>query len=181
MKLKPKQKIYVSVLGVCAMALMFDKTILGPSDASAQPPAVPVVALAVDRSLDLQVDMTDGFDPDDSARANIANRLASVASRRGLGSDAVADAFRPAVSWYPEEQVVVRPMVDAGSAGDRFRQAHQLNAVMAGSRSFALVDGRTLLVGQKMDGFTLISVSETGAMFESDRGRVELTLPVVDR
>jgi hypothetical protein len=48
---------------------------------------------------------------------------------------------------------------------------------MAGTASgFALIDGRTLFVGQSLDGFTLVEVAERSATFEADGARTVLTV-----
>ena len=42
---------------------------------------------------------------------------------------------------------------------------------------WAIVDGRTLFIGQVLDGFTLVSVGRRSAVLESGDARVVLTLP----
>ena len=58
-----------------------------------------------------------------------------------------------------------------------FMRKHQIKAVMVhGKISSVVIDDRYLFVGQKIDGFTLVSVNEHSATFESNNHRVVLTL-----
>ena len=72
------------------------------------------------------------------------------------------------------EQTAREPQPDAA---DKFAQNHQLRAVMVSDRgSRAVVDDRCLLVGRQLDGFTLVSITQSTAVFESDDQRVVLKL-----
>ncbi|MHC4427918.1 MAG: hypothetical protein ACYS0D_04850 [Planctomycetota bacterium] len=111
-----------------------------------------------------------------TARAAIADRLDTVAQRRGFDLDRVPNAFAPPKSWLVEE---VRPSSPSSRVtAEMFEARHVLTGVMAaGDGGYAIIDGRTLFIGQELDGFELISVSERSAVLVSDGERTELMLP----
>jgi len=58
-----------------------------------------------------------------------------------------------------------------------FAQTHPLTAVVVdGQRSHALVNDRVLKLGEKIDGFTLVSVEAKSAVFERQGQRIMLEL-----
>ncbi len=107
----------------------------------------------------------------------IARKLEQIAEQRGLDPTGVIDAFRPSPMWLQLREVPVDD-VQAELLVERFRKAHTLAAVMgSGEKGWAIVDGRTLFIGQVLDGFTLVSVGRRSAVLESGDVRVLLTLP----
>jgi hypothetical protein len=110
-----------------------------------------------------------------TARAAIADRLDGVARQRGLDLDRVPNAFAPPKSWLVEE--VQRNTASSRVTAEMFEAKHVLTGVMAaGDRGYAIIDGRTLFIGQRLDGFELVSVSERSAVLDSDGERIELML-----
>ncbi|MBU0641581.1 MAG: hypothetical protein KKB50_22205 [Planctomycetes bacterium] len=57
---------------------------------------------------------------------------------------------------------------------EEFAQRHQLCATILGPHPVALVDERTLRIGDQLDGFALETIREREAVFVSDEGRVVL-------
>ena len=99
-----------------------------------------------------------------------------IGEREGLPTQGVRDGFKPSDAW-PALGASVEMPIEAGSPADLFRSNHELNAVIAGAgRGYALIDDRTLFVGQKLDGFELVEVGARSAVFEADGVRVRLTL-----
>lgn len=177
MKLTKTQKIYVGVLGLAAAALMVDRLFLLPAETSAETHAaaqfaVPPSAGGVD---DLEV-----FTPPEgpaSPQVELARGLEALAARRGLDPADVRDAFHPAQVWLDAGLGASGPG-PTKSVTDRFKEAHTLTAVMAsGADGYAIIDGRTLFIGQLLDGFVLVEVGPRRAEFESGQTRVVLTLP----
>ncbi len=73
--------------------------------------------------------------------------------------------------------------VGAGRGGDGtaavFQQKHRLTAVMVkSSGGQAIVDNKPIAVGQELDGFTLVTLSKSTALFRS--GRAEAMLRMED-
>jgi hypothetical protein len=119
---------------------------------------------------------------------------AAATSEDALPSRAATSAAseQPAVSLSQRleqagQPFADKPLRDAFSAGAsakdqddrsaRFRQSHQLTGVMSsGGQSVAIVDGGIIGIGQKVDGFTLVSISHRAATFGSATGEVVLSL-----
>jgi hypothetical protein len=103
--------------------------------------------------------------------AALAERLRCAAEARKIDLDSVHDAFRPPQSW-----------VTAGATDEQLAaaalQARKLTAVARrpSGRGVAIVQDKTVTVGQTLDGFTLIAVSEQSAMFRRGSLLVELKL-----
>jgi hypothetical protein len=104
----------------------------------------------------------------------IGHQLEVLARQRQLRPGDVRDAFRPSDAW-PDGGAGTGP---SESVAERFKREHELTAVMAaGPGGYAIVDGRTLFIGQVLDGFTLVSVGPRHATLESGGVRVVLDLP----
>ncbi len=173
MTLTKSQKIYVAIMVIVLMALLIDRTLLQPepAQASARQYAVPP---SMRDPVDLEAPRSEGPAPRQVA---IARKLEQVAEQRGLDPTGVIDAFRPSPMWLQFAEAPVGPE-QVESLVERFMKAHTLAAVMgSGEEGGAIVDGRTLLIGQVLDGFTLVSVGPRSAILESGDARVVLTLP----
>lgn len=173
MRLTRTQKIYVLILALAAIALAIDRVFLPPpQDASAtHGAALAVTSAAVDLDdLDALVSEIEVPMP---RHVVIGHQLDALARQRGLRPQDVRDAFRPSAAW-PDRGAVTGP---SRSVAERFKAAHELTAVMAaGPDGYAIVDGRTLFIGQVLDGFTLVSVGPRRATLESGSVRVVLDL-----
>ncbi len=112
-----------------------------------------------------------------ASTVTIADELDRVAATRGFDLVRIPDAFQPSSSWLTGRMETEAPAPDR-SAAERFKQDHTLTAVMVtGSKGYAIIDGEFLLMGQQMDGFTLVAVGNRSVVLESTEARVELTLP----
>ncbi len=176
MRLSTKQKVYASVLGLGVTALIVDRVVLLPRESAAQSaePVEPAVALStpvVEAARELV-----SASVLSASTVTIADELDRVAATRGFDLVRIPDAFQPSSSWLTGQMETEAPAPDR-SAAERFKQEHTLTAVMAtGSKGYAIVDGKFLLIGQEMDGFTLVAVGNRSAVLESAEARVELTL-----
>lgn len=177
MILTNKQKMSAVVLVVAVAALFVDRVIIGsnastPSRATAQTPA--------DNSRPSQVG--GGEARADLQRHSITlkpsggNRLAAVASQQGVDPKNVHDAFAPHHAWAQPRRVGSSQA--AGDPVQQFQKTYQLIALIKEDNvGFAIVNDRTLRIGQTIDGFRLVAVGKQSAIFESgDDHRVELKL-----
>ena len=180
-----KRNLYIAVLGLGLIAVAADQLFVLPDEASAgRPsgpitvtPAVPATTGAVAAPVELALD-TGATDPLAAARVAIADRLDKVAQREGVDPTNVRDAFAPPAAWLQRDTGPTGPTGPTRSSAEQFREAHRLNAVMASGRdSSVIIDGRTLYIGQELDGFTLVVVRARSAVLVSKRETVELTLP----
>ncbi|MCP3904437.1 MAG: hypothetical protein GY715_12485 [Planctomycetes bacterium] len=176
MNLTKRQKSGAAIAIVCVTALAVDKVILSPpAGAVASTAAAPVPAVATipvtphDDAPDISVD---GPTP----RAVLADRFETFAAARGLDASAVPDAFQTPSEWQQDDRPIVIDVPESAE-GAEFRRRHRLTAVMAnGGRGLAIIDGRGLRVGQKLDGFELVEVNKRSVVLVSAGLRVTLTL-----
>ena len=175
MTLPVKHKVYGAVLVVGAIAVGVDRALILPDEAAAG--RLPSEHYAV-----AQPSTTPEATPPErpawsisTARAAIADRLEEVAATRRFDLQRVPNAFVPPKSW---EVAQTRETVPAGRvAAETFELTHTLTGVMAsGDGGYAIIDGKTLFMGQELDGFELIRVSQRSAVLESNGVRVELIL-----
>ena len=171
-KLTKSQRVYVAIMVIAVVSLLIDRTLLQPeqAQASAWQYAVPA---SMRSPVDIETPLSEGPAPRQIA---IARKLEQIAEQRGLDPTGVIDAFRPSPMWLQISEVPVG-VEQTESLVERFTKAHTLTAVMgSGASGWALVDGRTLFIGQVLDGFTLMSVGQRSAVLESGDVMVILTL-----
>jgi hypothetical protein len=168
MKITREQKIYGAVLCLGLVALAWDKLAASPQQAQAteDPAALLVQPAAAVKASRPAVPAT--------APVSMAQRLRML-PQAGAPADRLTDVFLPAESWRGQS-----PKAASGpGAAQRFAQSHKLDGVMiADNRRRAIVDGRSLVVGQTLDGFTLASVAPRQAVFTGPDGDVTLPLQV---
>ena len=102
----------------------------------------------------------------------MADRLRELPEANALQLDKMRDAFTPSASWMPQAPIpaVYPEDLDKAKAQD-FLNKHTLQAVMVnGAGGQAVIDNRCLKIGQKLDDFELISVSEHSAVMVSGSG-----------
>jgi hypothetical protein len=169
MSLSRRQKILSAVFLIGLIALVADRTVLGPSDgpraASADPlpPPLPTVAPS---------DRLPAAEPTPPVTA--AQRLDRLTSGKEIGSGALRDPFSLPPSWSDTTAARREGTADATEV---FVRRHQFRAVVVrNGQSSALVDDTSLIPGQSLDGFTLIAVGPRSALFERDGRQVVLSL-----
>jgi len=111
----------------------------------------------------------------------LADRLGALCKHRGLNALDVPDAFASALAWFPqaptENTTVVQPPRSIHRRRE-FQATHRLTGVVVvpgGGR--AIINGTCVAVGQKLDGFRLVSVAERSAVLVEGKSRVVLSLP----
>ena len=175
MKLNKERKIYVALLAVGLSALTVDR-VFSSSDAEETPE--PPAALIVNKSdaagtAKASVGATEAAAPDFNP---IITRLRTLDEVERLSGTPTEDAFQMPLRWAAAYRTEA-PQTRRLSSIEEFQQNHQLNAVMlAGRQSRAIVDGRTISMGQAFDGFKLVEVTERFAVLESSSGQVVLRL-----
>jgi hypothetical protein len=176
MKVTVKHKIAGSLCVLGLVAVGVDRVFILPEEATA-------VRLPSENYVVVEPSASSDETPEavpvgsiSTTRAAIADRLDTVAQQRGFDLNRVPNAFVPPRSWLVEE--VRQDIPSSRVTAAMFEAKHVLTGVMAaGDRGYAIIDGRTLFIGQVLDGFELISVSERSAVLESAGERIELMLP----
>ncbi|MFN9972015.1 MAG: hypothetical protein ACK58T_19225 [Phycisphaerae bacterium] len=172
MALTREQKVYLSVLAVAASALAADKLFLGVT--------APAVAAAADTIQEVAAKPAEPINQE-PASARFAARLRTAAAP--ASDAAVSDLF--AVRLVREEIPSAQPseIVAAASpavAIEQFQLAHRVTALASGKGAYAVVNGRTIRLGDSIGGLTLVEVTREAAVFASDNLRVEISV-VADR
>ena len=169
MSLSKRQKTLSAVFLIGLFALVVDRAVLrpegGPRAASADP--LPVSVKGGGPAANLPVG-------EQTPPATAAQRLDKLVSGKEVGSEEPRDPFSLPPSWSGTTAGKGGKTVDPTGG---FAQRHQLRAVVVrGGEASALVDDRTLVPGQSLDGFTLVAVGSRSALFERDGQRVMLNL-----
>ena len=178
MKISKRQKVYVAILALVLTALLVDRVFLapettGPDEANALP--APLAGEAPPRFGDPLPRVEKRSDQE-----SLTDRLKAISGPKKLDPKEIKDAFRTPQAWMdeysPKVQKDLHPAPTITPAAE-FMRKHRLKAVMVNDKTRSVViDDRYLFVGQKIDGFTLVSVNEHSATFELNNHRVVLTL-----
>ena len=173
MNLSTKQKAYASVLAMVVIALVADRLFLpGPGEAAGTTSVRAARSAGSTSGADTGATLASPISPQ---RSMLAARLDAVAQARGFDLENVPDAFEASVAWLDPDGA------DQGSApGTRVgtRAVLRLNAVMAqGAAGYAIVNGKTLFIGESLNGYRLLAVYDRSAILETPAAtRIELTL-----
>jgi len=175
MNLNKKQIIYGGLLILAIGVVFVDRVIIGsdaagPHQASAKPTSSrPVV--------DDLVIITTTASFIQSPEKLIAHRLAGAAQREKVGIIGLRDGFKPTESWIGKPSST-RSVTSSEFTESDFRNKYPLMAVITtDGKSYAIVGGHTLYVGQKIKGYKLIKIQERQAVFELNETRITMTLP----
>ena len=166
MKFTKRQIALAGFLGLALVVLAVDQL---RSGSAASGSAVPGPALASGSALaTATTESTPGVKEvvsPSSARPSISQRLRNLRPTFASGS-AVPNAF-----------AAQSGLSAASSAGVAFPNQIKLTGVMfTGKAHFAVINGRSLRVGESIDGYRLVSVSRNAAQFELGQERITLTL-----
>lgn len=171
MKLSKERKIFIGLLVVALGVVFVDRVIIGtdvtepkPAKAkSAEQPSNPKPAAA----------SAEHSAPIPMRGPAISDRLSKAVQAHGASPSAdMRDAFAPSGAWAAELGS------GQGDIGPKpFHERHRLVAVVVveGER-YVIIDDQTLGVGNTLDGYTLVDVSERTAVLESNGHRVELEI-----
>ncbi len=177
MKLSMARKVYLAILAAAAAALLADRLLVGydetPEQARASVgPSRPGAPAAAERPTSSPVGAAGPSGP-----ASLADRLKKAAGEAGLDPDSAADAFAPSELWLaqPEEAQAGKNLP---TPGEVFATGHRLSSVvLAGEGGWAIVNGKIVRLGERIDGFDLVELTRSSAVFQAGQERVELKLP----
>ena len=181
MKLTKSQKVYVAVLVTAVAAFLVDRVFLGGDgpveQASAAGPGVG--AAEAPRSVP----------PSGASDApSVGARLAELQEAHPVDLQHVREAFVPSDAWNQQlrprqpRQDPSQPSAPAGSSSraDEFVAGHRLKSILhLDDGGVALVDDKVVRIGQTVDGFKLIELTENAAVFvlHDQRARLQLANP----
>jgi len=180
MTLSTSHKALFAVLALAVAALLFDWIFLrggaaGPTQANASVGAVEEVEPPPPPASPSEPPAGAGEKPD-TEPPPLADRLQTVARTLALDPTRMRDAFVPSEDWLSELKPP-EPVAAPPDPAEGFGQRHSLSSViLMGAGGSAVVDGRAVRVGQELDGFRLLRLTPTGAIFQSGDRQVELRL-----
>lgn len=163
MKLSKGGKVGFAVLAIALVALVADRLFLSPGSGGGGP-ALVSAAVGAPVATTLADDPIGITQPND--RRKLAERLSALAESQEIAD--APNAFGLPESWMADLKPTQGP--DAGmTPAETFARDHQLQAVVVtGQSDSAFVDGVCLSVGQAVDGFKLVAVTENSATFQAD-------------
>jgi hypothetical protein len=198
MKWTKERKVFALLLAGGLAALGVDRLTRAAPDAPEDPAAFAVAkpdnAPAPPIAKPAQGTIAQNLAPAQPASFTQRLRRAATTSptNRSSDSSATADIFRPSRVWAPEPVVAAppppppppttRPTPKPPDELAQFRAKHRLTAVLVATRhapSRAIIDGNPLRIGQIVDHFRLVEVSNDRATFQSRSGG-QITLALED-
>ena len=176
-KLSRERVVIIGILGVALGGLAIDRVFLSSSVTGPAQVAASDAEFAMDDLLDqVDVEPVQIVDEPQSVTSALADRLEEFAQSRGDDIENLPDVFQPPTSWLGDSATAETAYRATTPAGD-FLANHRLNAVMLSrSKPGAVVNKQFITIGQAVDGFVLVSVSERSAVFEADGEQAELEL-----
>ncbi len=167
MKTTKSQKVSFAVLGLAVSAFVIDRICFTPGSAVAASPVAELVSNGASK-----VEAAVAGQASAAADGLIASKLNSL---QGIDLDQVRNAFQPSKAWVSAQHPAIAHQEHAVQID--FSATHKLTAIMASKTGgVAMVDGVPVRVGQKVDGFKLVSVNSRSAVFSSGGAQVTLQL-----
>ncbi len=167
----------IAVLGIAGLGLAIDRFVLGSDVTGPSESAAGIIefepdpaALLIEPSAVAQVSST--------PKVSLADRLRQTTSTRQSEANTPRDAFAVPAQWQASgSDLLPQNGESARRALEAFKRDSRLDAVLlTGSRSYAVVNGQTIYLGQHYKGLQLIAVHERSADFEANGFRVSLTI-----
>jgi hypothetical protein len=190
------RKICIGVLALALVAFAVDRLFLSsgqplkPASAVASPvqpaappmpPAVPLPAAAAAGGTAPPAAAGGTAPPASLAPSQplvFSDRLKALAAAKDLAPARVREAFAPSPEWLATLQAP-KPVETPVNLGEEFARKHKLTSVLlSGGVGRAIIDGKILTVGQKLDGFTLTGLAPDSATFRSVQDASEVRLPL---
>lgn len=180
---KEKKYVYGGVLIAGGLALLCDRVLFSPAPAPASTTEQQAYVGSENSPL--------GSQQSTAASAPVITRLAAAAFPRSLPEieslDAIRDMFAPTPTV--RSAMLNQPDVEDPDSGNpssipsrtgvvqRFLRNHTLTGVMIGkSYAFAIIDGRWMRVGERLDGCELARITGTDATFRCSSGIATLSV-----
>ncbi len=167
--LNARQKIFIVVFIIAAGGLLFDRTILLPSQAQeAKNPDTmyPANSLVLSLNADAQQDIPG---------RRLTERLQTLYQTHLTTTEARRDGFTLSPSWNKAINGTGAESLSQTAAA--FTRKYKLKAVISlGTQDQAFVNDRLIAIGDNLDGFTLTRLDEDHAVFERANESVSLAL-----
>jgi hypothetical protein len=176
MQLTTQRKIYLAVLALAGLGFGTDRCFFSPPPADAH--AAVASAASTPALVSAAPHAASGPSAPEPADAGaVAQRLQAAQGDVELTS--LRDVFSPTSAWTGAARLAPdKARAQAAETIERFRSGHHLLAVMNGGRvPLALVDGKVVHPGQRVDGFRLDQIGEHSVSFTSGDMTVDLHLP----
>lgn len=177
MALSKRRKIFLALLAVCVAGLIYDRLQPGPHAVGPTAAAGSMIPDAYTAELEDGLSAAAGAASPTQPHNTLANRLEGLAKAQGLDGMDVRDAFRPPEEWMGRtaaEQPAPGPKEDNAR---RLVENRRLRAILVGpDGSSAIIDNRCLRIGQKLDGFELVSIDKRSVVLACNGVRVTLQL-----
>ena len=175
MRLTKERKILAAILGVGVAGLFLDRVVLDSGLTGAESAsAVLVERAAADLSAPPAL-LVDESDPP-SPGPTLADRLEEAAATAESAPSDNVDAFHLPDTWFGTPAQAPEPEARHAAAME-FARTHRVEAVVTSDQMHcAIVNGKAVRVGQRLDGFTLVSVDQRSAVFEAKGIRTRLTI-----
>lgn len=175
MGLSKSRKCYLAGLAIVVTAFLAYRLFLGAEDrgpAAAQAsPAAPAAPKAAPPPVSAEK-------PQGLSASSLAERLAALAKSEDLDPARMRDAFVLPEAWRRElAPPAPSPSLPAGT--ETFIQEHKLTSVvLTGDGGSAIVNGKFLRLGHALDGYRLLHLTQSQAVFESVEGNNQVVLPL---
>lgn len=189
MGLSTERKVFVAVLGVAGAALIIDRGILGPSDASA---AATMPVVESEAALPDMPDMAAPSASTETMAQVLMQRLDGIQSQQGQHSLSAAFSLEKFMSEPAAAQGTSEQQASDQPSGNRVLDLiiaetptlPNLSAVMPSSKGGggALLNGKIVRVGgQTESGFTLVEVRKRSVVLGLDGRTYTVEMPVQTR
>ena len=160
MKLTKQQKVITGIFGLALMGLLFDRVYLLPQGAGADPMEESKV-----RHTGLIL-AADTIPEESAAGTGLKQRLNERLPGETLDVSTVRDAFAPSSEW-----LVRRVGEDSGQTVENmeFKKKYHLQAIMFQKEVKAVfMNDEIVRLGDVIDGYELVELTETSATFSVD-------------
>ena len=172
MKLTKRQKIGAAVVAVGLVLLVLDRVLVLPQIAPAGQ-----VTDSSEAPAELLLAAPTMPEPNTMPpHERLANHLDTLWAKSQLDLSQTKDPFVLPPSWRAYVDLPDRKPPDSDATAG-FAKKHRLTSVMLSpTGSSALIDSRVLTIGEKLDGFELVAISQDSATFEMNGRQVVLKL-----
>jgi hypothetical protein len=164
MKLTRERKIFASVLVIALAGLGFDQ-LRGTSATDPSQADAGTLLLASNGSSNKRAQLA----ANPGEEISLAHRLAALANTAGpTSTNDIRDVFRAADVWLPKTVAAITTVAPA----DKFAADHKLGTISTNTAGggVAVVDGKPLHMGGRIDGYRLVEINGQGATFQSSDG-----------
>jgi len=179
MTLTRSRKIILAVLALAVAALLADRLFLSGTSEPKRAAASPATTETPPAAVEPASPESEGTAPAQEAPL-LARRLQAIAEQLELDPARLRDGFTLPKAWLEELQEPPPASQEAEpeeSPAVRFAEQHTLTSVILTSGGgSAVVDGKVVPMGQAVDGFTLVRLTRSTAVFEAGGEQVELRL-----